>query len=70
MDILLDPELCPELVCTRMPFDVDCNSLFVVDMNKLANPKDISCDMTWVFGSGMAVIVDGWLSMRKELLLY
>ena len=26
--------------------------------------------MTWVFGSGMAVTVDGWLSMRKELLLY
>ena len=44
MDILVDPELCPELVCTRMPFDVDCNSVFVVDMNKLANPKDISCD--------------------------
>lgn len=44
MDILLDPELSPELVCTRMPFDVDCNSVFVVDMSKLSNPKDISCD--------------------------
>ena len=42
MDILL--ELSPELVCTRMPFDVDCNSLFVVDMSKLSNPKDVSCD--------------------------
>lgn len=44
MDILLDPELSPDLVCTRMPFDVDCNSIFVVDMNKLSNPKDIACD--------------------------
>ena len=44
MDILVDPELSPELVCIRMPFDVDCNSLFVVDMSKLSNPKDISCD--------------------------
>ena len=44
MDILLDPELSPDLVCTRMPFDVDCNSVFVIDMSKLSNPKDIACD--------------------------
>ena len=30
----------------------------------------ISLVMTWVFGNGMAVIVDGWLWMRKESLLY
>ena len=44
MDILLDPELSPDLVCTRMPFDVDCNSVFVIDMSKLSSPKDIACD--------------------------
>ena len=44
MDILIDPELSTELVCKRMPFDVDCNSVFVVDMSKLSNPKDIACD--------------------------
>ena len=44
MEILLNPELSTESVCKRMPFDVDCNSVFVVDMNKLANPKDIACD--------------------------
>ena len=26
IDILLDPELSPKVVCTRVPFDVDCNS--------------------------------------------
>ena len=44
MDILLDPELSSDLLCTRMPFDVDCNSVFVVDMSTLSNPKDITCD--------------------------
>ena len=37
-------ELSIELVCKRMPFDVDCNSVYVVDMSKLSNPKDIAYD--------------------------
>ena len=42
MRSLAEPD--PKLVCTRMPFDVDRHSLFVIDMSKLSNPKDISCD--------------------------
>ena len=66
MDILLDLELSPDLVCTHMPFDVDCNSIFIVDMNKLSNPKDIACD-DMGYGNGMAVIIDGYQLTRKEL---
>ena len=44
IDILLDPELSENVVCTQVPFDVNCNSLFVVDLSKLSNPRDISCD--------------------------
>ena len=43
-DVLLDPELSPDLICTRVPFDINCNSVFVVDMSKLAHPKDVACD--------------------------
>ena len=68
MDILMDPELSPKLVCTRMPFDVDCNSLFVVDMSKLSNPKDISCDDmgVWKWNGSYR----RWLAVDKESLLY
>jgi len=42
--VLLDPELTSGSVCSRVPFDVNCNSVFIVDMAKLASPKDVLCD--------------------------
>ena len=42
--ILLDKEFDESLLCQMQPTCVDKNSLFVVDLQKLSNPKDISCD--------------------------
>ena len=44
MNTILDPELCESTICTRLPFGINCNSLFLVDLTKLRNPKDIVCD--------------------------
>ena len=41
---LLDPELSSNSLCTRVPFDVHCNSVFVIDMSNLSDPKDVMCD--------------------------
>ena len=44
IDILLDPDLSSDSLCTRIPFDVHCNSVFVIDMSNLSDPKDVMCD--------------------------
>ena len=44
VNILLDPELSSDSLCTRVPFDINCNSVFVIGMSSLMNPKDIVCD--------------------------
>ena len=42
--VLLYSELEKSSICTRVPFAIDINSVFIVDMNKLASTKDIFCD--------------------------
>ena len=44
VNILLDPELSSDSLCSRVPFDVNCNSVFVIDMSILSDPKDVVCD--------------------------
>ena len=44
VDILFDPELSSNSLCTRVPFDVHCNSVFVIDTSNLSDPKDVMCD--------------------------
>ena len=44
VNILLDPELSTSSLCTIVPFDISCNSVFVIDMSSLMNPRDIVCD--------------------------
>ena len=44
VNILLDPELSSDSLCTRVPFDINCNSVFVIDMSILKDPKDVTCD--------------------------
>ena len=41
---LLDPELESKGICTRIPFSVNCNSVFIIDLTSLGSPKDINCD--------------------------
>ncbi len=43
-DILLDPQLLRESICSRVPFSVNCNALFVVDLDRLQAAKDIVVD--------------------------
>jgi len=44
IQILLDPELPQNKVCIQVPCNVSTNAVFIVDINRLENPKDISCD--------------------------
>ena len=41
INILFDPDV---VVCNRIPFDINCNSVYVVDMSNLAHPRDVVCD--------------------------
>jgi len=44
MNILLDPNLDNDRVCTTQPISVEQNRLFVVDLRCLEKPKDVMCD--------------------------
>lgn len=50
--MLLNSELRESSICTKVPFSVKVNAVFVVDLNKLASPNDILCDDIWVYGHG------------------
>ena len=43
-DVLLSSELSDSQICTRVPFSVEVNALFVVDLNQLSSPNDVICD--------------------------
>jgi len=49
---LLNADLEESSICSRVPFVVDRNTAFVVDLNKLKSPKGITCDGmgTWRWG--------------------
>ena len=42
--VSLNSDLKESSICSRVPFAVDINAAFVVDMNKLKSPDDITCD--------------------------
>ena len=42
--VLLHFQLEKSSICTMVPFAIDINSVFIVDMNKLSSAKDIFCD--------------------------
>lgn len=42
--IMLDENFEESMLCQMQPTCVDKNCLFVVDLEKLSDPKDISCD--------------------------
>ena len=44
INILLDPDLSSYLLCTTVPFDINCNAVFVIDMSSLPDVKDVTCD--------------------------
>ena len=44
VNIILDEDLPRNKVCTKTPTLVSINCLFVVNWEKLKNPKDLACD--------------------------
>ena len=52
INIILDPDLQAEFVCKYVPISVNRNSVFLVDMNHLSDPRDIMCDDmgSWKWG--------------------
>ena len=58
MNVLLDSELNLKSVCSQVPFAVMSNTVFIVDISKLASAKDILV-MIWDRGSGAGVSEDG-----------
>ena len=42
--VLLNSKLDMKLVCTKVPFSINVNSVFIVDMSQLNSTKDVFCD--------------------------
>ena len=69
VDILLHSDLSKHFLCSRVPFDVNCNSVYVVDMANLVDPKDIVCDdmgaWKWKGSYRRWITVDetGWITV-------
>ena len=72
VNLLLSSELSDSRICTRVPFSVEVNALFVVDLNQLSSPNDIICDdmgvWKWSGSSKRWVLVDdaGFVAFIKE----
>ena len=74
IDILLQPDLSQHFLCSRVPFDINCNSVYVVDMTSLIDPRDVVCDdmgaWKWKGSYRRWISVDeiGWIAIiGKEL---
>ena len=52
VSVLLNSELRESSICTKVPFSVKVNAVFVFDLNKLASPNDMLCDDIWAYGHG------------------
>lgn len=63
INILLSFDLQESSICTRVPFSVEVNAAFVVDLNKLNSPKDILCDDMGVWSWGGST--KRWVSVNK-----
>ena len=55
LNILLDSDLESDSVCTEVPFGVNVNAAFTVDLSKLKSSRDVYV-MTWALGAGVAVL--------------
>ena len=60
--VLLNSQLEESSVCSRVPFAVEMNAVFIMSVNKLAAPKDLLCDdmgaWTWGGSSKRCISVD------------
>ena len=62
--VLLNSKLRDSSICSKVPFSVEINAVFVVDLNKLSSPNDITCDDmgVWKWGGSRK----RWLSVDNE----
>ena len=62
MILILNPDLSEE-ICSKVPFGVNCNSVFLVDHSKLGTSRDIVCDDmgSWKWGESYRM----WLSVDE-----
>ena len=44
VNAILDPQLNEKHICSMQPVNVECNAVFIVDLEKLDSWKDINCD--------------------------
>ena len=70
--VLLNAELQKSSICTKVPFSVEINAVFVIDLNKLASPNDVLCDDmgVWIWGGSSKrwILVDeeGFVTFLKK----
>ena len=70
--VLLCSELDDSSICSRVPFSVEINAVFIVDLNKLSSPNDVTCDDmgVWVWGGSkkrwVSVEEDGFTTFLKK----
>ena len=70
--ILLSSKLEDMSICSKVPFSVEVNAVFVVDLNKLSSPNDVTCDDmgVWTWGGSkkrwVSVDDDGFVAFLKE----
>ena len=52
VNVLLNANLQESSICSRVPFAIESDAAFIVDLNKLGSPSDINCgDMgVWKWG--------------------
>lgn len=63
IDVLLSFDLQESSICSRVPFSIEINSAFIVDLNKLQSPKDILCDDMGVWSWGGST--KHWVAVDK-----
>ena len=59
-------------ICKRVPFAVEINSVFVLDLTRLSSPSDVTCDDmgVWKWGGSsrrwLTVDEEGFVSFIEE----
>lgn len=70
--ILLSSKLEDSSICSQVPFSVEVNAVFVIDLNKLSSPSDVTCDDmgVWTWGGSkkrwVSVEDDGFVAFLRE----
>ena len=67
-NVLLNPQLAKVQICSRVPFSVNCNGIFVVDLNSVKDVRDVLVDDMGVWqwkGSYLLWKMVKWLLLEK-----